>query len=75
MIFGTIQYDLKDINDRMALSEKLLTELVRILTSDEVKAEAIWASVHGFSVSEELSSRNATAIQAAVEFLQQVKSV
>ena len=75
MTFQGIEYDLRDINDRMALSEKLLADLYCILTSDEIKAESMWAAIHGYSVPEDLSSRNGAAIALAFEFLQQVKSV
>lgn len=74
MIFQGIEYDVRDVNDRLTLAEKLLTDLCRILTSEEARSEAIYASIHGFSVPEELASRNATSIATALEFLQQVKS-
>jgi len=75
MIFQGIEYDLRDINDRMALSEKLLADLCRIFESEEMKSMTIMACLHGFAVPEELSSRNAVSIVTALEFLQQVKSV
>lgn len=74
MTFQGIEYDVRDINDRMALAEKLLADLCRIFDSDEMKGMTIMACVHGFSVSEELASRNARSIATAHEFLQQVKS-
>lgn len=69
------EYDLSDINDRLAVAEHLLTDLCRILTSDESKGEAIFAAIHGFTVPKELSSRNGAAIEKALAFLEQVKSV
>lgn len=74
MVFQGIEYDLRDVNDRMALSEKLLADLCRIFESDEMKGMTIMACVHGFSVPEELASRNATSIATALAFLEQVKS-
>ena len=72
MTFQGIEYDLRDINDRMALSEKLLADLCRIFESGEMKAMALVAHVHAFTVPKELSSRNAVSIATAREFLQTV---
>lgn len=75
IVFGEQVYDLRDINDRLTVAEHILEDLCRILTSDEVKGQAIFAAIHGFTVPKELSSRNATSIAKALEYCAKVKRV
>jgi hypothetical protein len=61
-----------DANDRQALADHLLRQLVGILTSEEMRATALVAAVHGFSMETARSSENALAIQYAQAYLEAI---